>query len=250
MKSEKMETPEQMRNERSILSFAKRSLRYMIKILYFPYCLFRVKRFRSPDLIGLIDFVFSGCGGLIKPGQVQSEILNFLKVLNKIKPKSVLEIGTANGGTLFLFSRIASKDALIISIDLPKGRFGGGYPKWKIPLYKSFALPKQQIHLIREDSHNKVTLEKVDAILNGDKIDFLFIDGDHTYEGVKKDFRMYSSLVNKNGIIAFHDIVVHPPETGCDVSKFWNKIKSRYENVEIVEDWNQGFGGIGFIKKR
>lgn len=37
------------------------------------------------------------------------------------------------------------------------------------------------------------------------KIDFLFIDGDHSYEGVKKDFELYSTLVNDNGIIVIHD---------------------------------------------
>ncbi|MCS7366302.1 MAG: class I SAM-dependent methyltransferase [archaeon YNP-WB-062] len=67
-------------------------------------------------------------------------------------------------------------------------------------------------------------------------MDFLFIDGDHTYEGVKKDFEMYSPLVRGGGIIAFHDIVQHPPETGCEVSGFWNEIKLRYKYREIVED--------------
>jgi len=37
------------------------------------------------------------------------------------------------------------------------------------------------------------------------KIDFLFIDGDHSYEGVKKDFELYSTIVNDNGIIVIHD---------------------------------------------
>lgn len=36
-------------------------------------------------------------------------------------------------------------------------------------------------------------------------IDFLFIDGDHNYEGVKKDWNLYSSLFKKGTIIAFHD---------------------------------------------
>ncbi len=37
------------------------------------------------------------------------------------------------------------------------------------------------------------------------KIDFLFIDGDHSYEGVKKDFDLYSQILNDNGIIVIHD---------------------------------------------
>jgi predicted O-methyltransferase YrrM len=75
-------------------------------------------------------------------------------------------------------------------------------------------------------------------------VDFLFIDGDNTYEGVKKDFEMYSLLVRNGGVIAFHDICPHPPETGCEVSRFWNKVKQRYKYAEIVKDCNQKWSGI------
>lgn len=37
------------------------------------------------------------------------------------------------------------------------------------------------------------------------KIDYLHIDGDHSYEGVKKDFELYSEIISKNGIITIHD---------------------------------------------
>jgi len=37
------------------------------------------------------------------------------------------------------------------------------------------------------------------------KIDILFIDGDHSYEGVKKDFDLYSNILSENGIIIIHD---------------------------------------------
>lgn len=42
-------------------------------------------------------------------------------------------------------------------------------------------------------------------VLQDIKIDFLFIDGDHTYEGVKKDFDLYSKLLSENGLIIIHD---------------------------------------------
>jgi predicted O-methyltransferase YrrM len=181
------------------------------------------------------------------PEQVREEILGLLKVLIQYKPRNILEIGTARGGTLFLFSRIASPDAIIISIDLPGGPFGGGYPVWKIPIYRSFVLPGQKLSLIRGDSHDLRTLKIVEEILGVMKLDFLFIDGDHTYKGVKMDFEMYSPLVGKGGIIAFHDIVPHPPETSCEVSKFWNEIKHSYRHQEIVKDWNQRWAGIGVL---
>ena len=37
------------------------------------------------------------------------------------------------------------------------------------------------------------------------KIDYLHIDGEHSYEGVKKDFELYSTIMSENGIITIHD---------------------------------------------
>jgi len=183
----------------------------------------------------------------IKPAQVKGEIAEFLRFLAEHKPKFILEIGTAGGGTLFLFARVSSPDAMIISIDLPGGRFGGGYPERRKTLYELFATRKQKIHLIRGDAHALATLNMVEKILKGRKLDFVFIDGDHKYDGVKRDCEMYRRLVGKGGIIAFHDVCPHLPQTGCEVDKFWCEIKDEYEHIEIVRDWKQGWAGIGVL---
>ena len=36
-------------------------------------------------------------------------------------------------------------------------------------------------------------------------IDFLFLDGDHSYEAVNKDWELYSPLLSIGSIVAFHD---------------------------------------------
>lgn len=82
-------------------------------------------------------------------------------------------------------------------------------------------------------------------------MDFLFIDADHTYEGVKMDFEMYSQLVRKGGIIAFHDILPHDkrhdPDGLVGVHRFWQEIKQTYKYVEIINDKGQGWAGIGVV---
>ncbi len=40
--------------------------------------------------------------------------------------------------------------------------------------------------------HSIETLRKIEGILRDNKVDFIFIDADHSYEGIKKDFEMYS----------------------------------------------------------
>lgn len=181
----------------------------------------------------------------LKPLQVKSEIAQLCKIVQKSNPKKIIEIGSASGGTLFLFAHIVSPEK-ILSVDLPAGSFGGGYPFWKNPLFKALA-KKNVIQLIRADSHSEVTLEKIRSLLKDEKVDFLFIDGDHTYKGVKKDFQMYSPLVRKGGLVAFHDIVTHDPTSGCEVNKFWSEINPSYAHIEIIENKDQKWAGIGLL---
>jgi predicted O-methyltransferase YrrM len=209
----------------------------------------RLKNFNSNDPEKILNFSFNFYSEFIKPIQIKEEFLELLKIFQKQNPKYILEIGTANGGSLFCFCKLAREDATIISIDLPGGKFGGGYPEWKIPIYQAFAKENQKLYLLRKDSHREETLEEVKRILNGNQLDFLFIDGDHSYEGVKKDFEMYSPLVKKEGIIAFHDIVRHPLETGCEVEKLWKEIKNGFNFKELIKDINQNWAGIGVIFK-
>ena len=180
--------------------------------------------------------------GVFNPQQVSSEFKRLLKIVVEKKPKIILEIGTANGGSLFSWCKLLSLDATIISVDLPAGDFGGGYPEWKIPFYNAFTKKGQALYLVRADSHKIETVEQVKKILNGNMLDFLFIDGDHTYEGVKKDFELFSPFVKKGGFVAFHDVAIHPAELDCFVHYFWVEIQKEYRDKteEIIENQKQG----------
>lgn len=67
----------------------------------------------------------------IKKGAVQklTELSPLIKLLKRRKINIVLEIGTFKGGTLYMLCKIARPNAMLISIDLPGGPFGGGYQK-------------------------------------------------------------------------------------------------------------------------
>jgi cephalosporin hydroxylase len=173
--------------------------------------------------------------------------LSLLQILQAQKPKFLCEIGTASGGTLYLFSKVASRDASLISVDLPGGAFGAGYQKSKMQFLEKFASAKQKIFLVRDDSHSERARLNLENLLNGRKLDFLLIDGDHSYNGVKADFMTYRSLVGKGGLIAFHDIVPGDPRFVGGVPKFWAEIKVDFKHAEFVDSWNQGGAGIGVL---
>lgn len=192
--------------------------------------------------------------------QKQAELAGLLALLETGKPEVMLEIGAGNGGTSWAWSKLDSLKTLI-TLDLPNGPWGGTELDEKMK-YISQNSNAQHV-FIKGNSQNS---EAKIAVLNNlgidekiyadneydeeDKLDILFIDGDHSYAGVKTDFLTYSPLVKKGGLVVFHDICEHPPETQCDVKKFWDELKETtpVENyVEFIcEPTN--WGGIGVIK--
>ena len=180
--------------------------------------------------------------GLYRVDSVQNrdEILSLANAVKSISPKIILEIGTCNGGTLFIWSNLASHQ--VISCDLNKS-------KVREELYQKFRPENSKCDVISlaGDSHSDDFFKVVESKLNGEKVDFLFIDGDHTEEGVRLDYEMYSPLVKKGGLIAFHDIVEKQPTPMNQVYYFWEKLKPSVKHEEFVNDHNQTGFGIGLI---
>jgi predicted O-methyltransferase YrrM len=184
--------------------------------------------------------------------QHEGEIGPFAMWLESRKPHHVLEIGTLKGGTAALWHEIAS--GYVVSIDLPNGRFGGadhGYTDEAVAKRNAELEDRfPRIITLALDSHD-VHSPQIAANHIADKepslFDFLFIDGDHTYEGVKRDYEVYSPLVRAGGIIAFHDVLdtaVHRA-AGCDVARFWNELPEHKAVFSIDGPW----GGIGVTFK-
>ena len=178
------------------------------------------------------------------------EILQLLELLAASPPRNICEIGSAKGGTLALFSSVASGEAKIISLDLNYSlsrRFANRY----------LVRGSQKIKCSRCDSHTTRAVELVRRWIHPDKLDFLFIDGDHSFAGVKNDFEMYSPLVRSGGIVAFHDIVPDNQMrcgkfTGTSVGEvptFWIEMKRRHGAArDLIESPDQDGYGIGVLQ--
>lgn len=76
----------------------------------------------------------------------------------------------------------------------------GGVNDWKEKdsFFRSYFHPRVILDTTENAFYNFFVKEDL-------KIDYLHIDADHSYEGVKKDFELYSTILNDNGIISIHD---------------------------------------------
>jgi len=184
--------------------------------------------------------------------QYESEFEILLKKYIDLKAKNVLEIGSYFGSSLHHWLYYSENKARVISIDLPISDFCGKNDP-RVPV-QEYAIQNEwklwtkrnnnKLHLIQSQSQLESTKSEVIKLLNGELLDFLFIDGDHMYNSVKKDFEMYVSLIKKGGIVALHDIG-YAEEGG--VHKLWDDIKENYNYMELRLHPKQE-KGIGIIK--
>lgn len=205
----------------------------------------RERMAQETDFDDILDTILEVHPGLypyhVSAMQLREEIEGLASLVAEHEPETILEIGTANGGTFYVWSRYVDSCQTLVSLDLPGGDFGGGYEAHKVDLYRQFDDDKEMA-FIRDDSHDEAVYERArDAV--GGEVDFLFIDGDHTYEGVKQDFEMYSRLVADGGIIALHDIVNDNDD--IEVPRFWTELENEYETTTFVA--RPHWGGIGVV---
>jgi spermidine synthase len=188
-------------------------------------------------------------GNAIEKGALhkQYELAVMFSQVERLKPKSILEIGLSVGGTFEVWSRLVSEEVIMVGVDL------------KVPKLLDQSFPAlssgQKVEIVVGDSHSLDTFEKVKAKFpNG--VDFLFIDGDHSYNGVKQDYEMYSQLVNQGGKIMLHDI--NPDwhqlygkesiENSGQVYQFWQEVKKLgVKTEEVIDKAGQSGYGIGIV---
>lgn len=112
------------------------------------------------------------------------EMWQMLEVMAQLNPKKILEIGVHTGGGLKTFGE-AFPEAELFGVEL-----------------ETQHLHFHDFKLFEGDSRDKILINKV---YDHGPYDFIFIDGDHTYEGVKADWENYKDMVRPGGAVGFHD---------------------------------------------
>ena len=177
--------------------------------------------------------------------QHSQEFQPLMQFLEKLQPCNLVEVGTREGGSLFMLSRIMPPGSTIISVDLPGmawGRKDSGARKQRIA--ERLRADGFTVHLVERDSSLPETAAEVSQLLDGAPIEALFLDGDHAFDGVLADFRNYQPLMKEHAPIFFHDIAKAPHLPKVEVHYLWRVLKTLAPYLEFVvaPHWGQGIG--------
>lgn len=117
-----------------------------------------------------------------------------------IAPKSILEIGTYKGATTWHLFFNAPKDTVVYTFDLPENEKLGNVTDFKLTYNKvrEYLPDSPRIRFMLQNTR------KWDGILEN-KVQFVFIDGDHSYEGVKNDTEKALRCLDEIGCVVWHD---------------------------------------------
>lgn len=172
----------------------------------------------------------------------------FIRLLKDQRVRSYLEIGLGWGGSLWRVGNALPPRSRIVGLDLAPN------PDTRNELREMMArfelLHGHDAHLIVGDSTDPATVAAAEELA---PFDCVFIDGNHSYDGVKADWTNYGGL---GRIIAFHDIswnetwrskvpgrVTQP----MGVPTLWNELKAGYAHEEIRLYKRQNYYGIGVL---
>lgn len=165
------------------------------------------------------------------------ELYSLLKRVQHINPTVLLEIGSWRGHLQRTFEQAFPALELQMGIELDVKNI-----RW---MEDNIGLPGKCL-IFAGISYSRDMVLVVEKMLKGRVIDFLFIDGDHTYDAVKLDFETYLPFVRKGGIIAFHDVIVRD-NPDIEVGRFWNEIRHNYRHTLHVGDGSATGTGILYI---
>jgi hypothetical protein len=160
-------------------------------------------------------------------------------MLSQLRPRLSIEIGTAEGGSL---ARVAEHSEEVHSFDLVP------------PAEHIRDLPNVTFHT--GDSHELLPklLGKLEG--EGQNVDFVLVDGDHSAEGVRQDILdlLESPSIGKS-VIVIHDTMNETVRSGVEQVRYEGYPKVAYVELDFVAGYmfreptllHELWGGLGLV---
>ncbi len=161
------------------------------------------------------------------PAQADAEFSQLLKLFRRENVRRYLEIGSRYGGSFNAVMRSLPPGSFGLTVDLPGVSWGRS---------SSEATLRRVVSDLRRDGYgaelllgNSQDAAVVEAVAKHAPFDAVFIDGDHSYDGVRADWLNYGPLAR---IVAFHDITgdgataTERTPTPIEVPLLWREIRA------------------------
>ncbi len=242
-------------NRKNILNFLDFVKWFGLRKVYYRFQAQKLKQnLINKDFARLAIDYYDGNQGQntdLKTNNLGFGLLHYALVRN-LKPKNVLVVGSLKGYVPALiaaacrdnhFGQVDFVDAAFDEENNGKNWQGIGFWKKTNPQahFAKIGVDKYlTLHIMTTQEFSKKHPHK--------KYQYIYIDGDHSYEGVKLDYKLFYPKLEKNGLMSFHDIVATGQLTGGDygVQKFWQEIKSQ---TKITFPFPKN-SGLGILQKR
>src|SRR5574341_1138619 len=190
----------------------------------------------------------------VQANQYANEFNTLLDLYKMRQPRRVLEIGVHRGGSLYQWIKHAQPYTQIVAVDLPGG-LGGQEGTANETAWHAWARARDVgLKVFLGDSHDIDILVSVGIWA---PFEWIFIDGDHSYRGVMRDWQDYGDMIAPDCPVIFHDILPHPKMAWVEVHRAWAEVRThaRVQHKAISEIISQTFGsgegqeekGIGII---
>jgi hypothetical protein len=151
--------------------------------------------------------------------------------------RRLAEIGVWEGGTTRALRRVMSADGVLVAIDpFPAGRLGISYQR-PIARGEVTRVRNGQVIWIRDTGVAAARDPRVAAA----PFDFVFIDGDHSFEGLRGDWAAWAPLAED--IVVLHDVIGDPDQGSVRFAREHIFTDARFEILETV-------GCLAVLKRR
>ncbi|SRR5258706_2937540 len=143
--------------------------------------------------------------------------------------RSLVEIGVMQGVNTGLLRGVMDPAGIMTGIDPhPNGRWGCNLDRW-VAHRELRRYSNGQARLLRKTSEEAVKDWQ-------DPIDFIFIDGDHSWAGIEHDWKHWTPFVEAGGIVALHDTRAQEGWPDHDTIRFMSEVISRDTRFGVIEE--------------